>query len=596
MEPVHAESGGSGEAVHPRYDLPGTVRISPEKQQMIGVRVEKVERSSHGHTLRTLGRVAADENLVYRVITNTDGWVRDVKGCTTGSLVRKDQVLAQINTYSVDFYTWQQQYLTYTAYQRPPGSQPPIVRLPRARQAEGLSSEPRPERERRPEAHVHDGSDPAGMDPSEASPHGMDRMEGGESEPEQPEAGSEGAPRPQARQPEAMSSEARQDHASQTGAQGFYAKQLSTRSYLVDNNAYRAKLELLNAGLKEEQLEDLARTGQYQTQVEIRSPVAGFVLSRAVSPWQKSEKGAELFRIADLSRIWVLADVFERDAPMVRPGTAARVWIPHQGRSIEARVTEVLPQFDTVTRTLKVRLEVDNAGFTLVPDMFVDVEFLIALRPAMTVPVDAVLDSGLTKTVFVDTGSGHFEPRSVTTGWRQGGRTEVVQGLMPGESIVVSGNFLVDSESRMKLAAAGLHGSLMKDPACGMEVYADKATKDGLTSTLDGSTVYFCSRECKALFDGRWGRQTGGPAPAMEHDSPALADADAMQGFWKDPVCGTILTADKARAIGLKSEYRGRAYYFCSEACRKQFEGSQQQFLEKSAAGHGPGHGGEAHD
>jgi len=104
------------------------------------------------------------------------------------------------------------------------------------------------------------------------------------------------------------------------------------------------------------------------------------VLARSVSPRQRSEKGAELFRVADLSRVWILVDVFEREAPYIRPGTTARVSLPHQGGIFETKVADVLPQFNAATRTLKVRLEADNPDFTLLPDMFVDVEFLITLR------------------------------------------------------------------------------------------------------------------------------------------------------------------------------------------------------------------------
>ncbi len=273
----------------------------------------------------------------------------------------------------------------------------------------------------------------------------------------------------------------------------------------ADYYAYKAKLELFSLGFSEAQLEELMRTGQYGTYVEIRSPVAGFVLARGVSPRQRVEKGAELFSIADLSRVWIVADVFNVESQYIQPGMSARISLPQQNKTFEAKVTDVLPQFDATTRTLKVRLEADNPDFTLRPDMFVDVEFLITLPPAITVPVDAVLDSGLRKTVFIDVGNGFFEPRSVDTGWRFGGRVEIVQGVMPGEMVVVSGNFLIDSESRMKLAAAGLHGKLMKDPVCDMEVDAGKARNEGLISDFEGKTVHFCSKECKALFDREHG-------------------------------------------------------------------------------------------
>jgi membrane fusion protein, copper/silver efflux system len=103
-----------------------------------------------------------------------------------------------------------------------------------------------------------------------------------------------------------------------------------------------------------------------------------------------------------------------------------------------------------------VRLELDNPGYALRPDMFVDVEFPVTLPAALAVPADAVLDSGRKKTVFVDRGNGFFEPRQVETGWRIGDRIEITKGLMAGERIVVSGTFLIDSESRMKAAAAGM--------------------------------------------------------------------------------------------------------------------------------------------
>ncbi|HET9753470.1 MAG TPA: hypothetical protein VFP52_10935, partial [Myxococcales bacterium] len=114
----------------------------------------------------------------------------------------------------------------------------------------------------------------------------------------------------------------------------------------------------------------------------------------------------------------------------------------------------VPPQFDPVSRSLKVRLEVENPGYLLRPDMFVDVELPLELPSAMTVPAGSVLDSGLRKTVFVDRGNGSFERRAVETGWRFGDRVEVRSGLSPGERIVVAGTFLLDSESRMRLGAA----------------------------------------------------------------------------------------------------------------------------------------------
>ena len=143
----------------------------------------------------------------------------------------------------------------------------------------------------------------------------------------------------------------------------------------------------------------------------------------------------------------------------------------------------------------------DNPGYTLRPDMFVDVELPFTLPAAITVPSDAVLDSGLKKTVFVDRGNGFFEPREVETGWRFGNRVEIIKGLEPGERIVISGNFLIDSESRLEMAAAGMQGSLSKDPVCGVLVSMTKAVKAGLKTNHGGKTYYFDSVQCKQRFE-----------------------------------------------------------------------------------------------
>ncbi len=164
-------------------------------------------------------------------------------------------------------------------------------------------------------------------------------------------------------------------------------------------------------------------------------------------------------------------------------------------------MSDVLPQFDAVTRSLKVRIDVANPEYILRPDMFVDVELPIALPPAISIPADAILDSGLKRTVFVDQGNGIFEPREVETGWRVGGRVEIVKGLKPGERIVTSGNFLIDSESRMELAAQGMYATLARDPVSGADVSIVKAEKLGRKSRYRENTYYFSSDECKQQFD-----------------------------------------------------------------------------------------------
>jgi RND family efflux transporter MFP subunit len=249
------------------------------------------------------------------------------------------------------------------------------------------------------------------------------------------------------------------------------------------------------------QIDEIAETRAYTENIQIRSPATGFVTFRNVSKGLRFDKGTELYRIVDLGRVWILADLFENEAPYFQPGRTVKVTLPQQKKTFMAKVSTVLPLFDPATRTLKVRLETDNTGYTLRPDMFVDVELPVTFAPAVTVPAGAILDAGLRKTVFVDRGNGIFEPRLVETGWRFGNRVEITRGLEPGERIVVSGNFLIDSESKMELAAAGMYGTLVKDPVCGADVAVRKAEKTGRTSIYQGKTYYFSSLECKQQFD-----------------------------------------------------------------------------------------------
>ncbi len=131
----------------------------------------------------------------------------------------------------------------------------------------------------------------------------------------------------------------------------------------------------------------------------------------------------------------------------------------------------------------------------------------------LSIPADAILDSGLRKTVFVDRGEGFFEPRVVETGWRLGDRVQILKGLVPGDKIVVSGNFLIDSESRMKLAAAGLRGDIGSDVVCGKLVDERQAAAAGRSGRHQGKSYFFCSEACQQQFQQDPGQYVG-PAPA----------------------------------------------------------------------------------
>jgi RND family efflux transporter MFP subunit len=276
------------------------------------------------------------------------------------------------------------------------------------------------------------------------------------------------------------------------------AKKNNYRDQLTVRNARNS---LINLGMSNTQVESIMKNRKAVEEIEIRSPATGFILARNVAYNQRFERGAELFRLADLSKVWVLADLYENEASLLKPGMTARLELPHQNRTLTGRVSQALPLVDPVSRTIRVRLEVDNPGYVLRPEMFVNVEITVALPPMITVASEAVLDSGLRKTVFVDRGNGWFEPRPVETGRSLGDRVEILRGLTPGEKIVVSGNFLIDSESRLKQASAGIFGKPGRDPVCGMALDEDRAKAAGLTRQYEGKSWYFCSPEDMAKFD-----------------------------------------------------------------------------------------------
>ena len=207
---------------------------------------------------------------------------------------------------------------------------------------------------------------------------------------------------------------------------------------------------LRNLGLSEAQIRQMAESHTLPETVDIVSPVDGFILSRNISPGQHFDRSTEFYRIADLSQVWIVADVFGSDAQSIHASAAARVTLPDQRGTFSARVGDVLPQVDPETRVLKLRLEANNAGYALRPGMFVDIELPVGGAAGLTVPQDAVIDSGEGQRVFVERSPGVFEPRTVQIGWRSGDRVEIVHGLAEGERVVVEGTFLVDSESRLK--------------------------------------------------------------------------------------------------------------------------------------------------
>jgi multidrug efflux pump subunit AcrA (membrane-fusion protein) len=220
-------------------------------------------------------------------------------------------------------------------------------------------------------------------------------------------------------------------------------------------DAAKRRLQLWD--LSDDQIDQVLRTGEPIRNITVHAPMSGFVTERKAFPNQKVTPDSDLYTITDLSRVWIVADVFESDITSIKIGDPAYVMFSGGvAPAIAAKVNYILPQVDPTTRTLKVRLDAANPGTRMKPDMFVTVEFGVVGSPQLTVPAEAVLDTGDRQTVFVDLGNGYLEPRQITIGDRFGDRVTVVRGLSAGERVVSSGTFLVDSESQLKAAATGM--------------------------------------------------------------------------------------------------------------------------------------------
>ena len=249
---------------------------------------------------------------------------------------------------------------------------------------------------------------------------------------------------------------------------------------------------LRNLGMSDVQIQQMADSRQLPSTVDVVAPADGFILARNITRGQHFDRYAEFYRIADLSHVWIMAEVFENEAQYFRPGAVAHLTLPGQRKIFSARVSNVLPQVDPATRTLKLRLEAENPGFALRPDMFVDVELSVPAPSGLTVPMDALVDSGLKKRVFVDRGNGFFEPREVESGWQVGDRVQIVKGLSAGERVVTGGTFLLDSESRLRATATGAASSPVRTEDNG----ASMAMDSQLNPIKEGKGMLVRDSEC----------------------------------------------------------------------------------------------------
>lgn len=243
----------------------------------------------------------------------------------------------------------------------------------------------------------------------------------------------------------------RQAGAGTGGSTGFSEIDRSRKELLES-----AERRLLLWDITPGQIRQLAETGKPRTEMIIEAPVSGIVLEKMVLEGAYISPGMNLYRIADLSRLWILADVYEYEVPMIKVGQGALVTLPYYpANALRADVSYIYPVLDPNTRTVKVRLAVRNKDMMLKPEMFANVEIMVASGSRLAVPNEAVLNSGVRQIVYVEKKPGTYEMREVTLGARGEKYVEVVKGVRNGERVVTSGNFLIDSESQLRGAAGG---------------------------------------------------------------------------------------------------------------------------------------------
>ncbi len=201
----------------------------------------------------------------------------------------------------------------------------------------------------------------------------------------------------------------------------------------------------------DEQIEQIKKTGKPIRTFTVRSPINGFVVEKRVVQGSRVAPGEKMFDIADLSTLWIIADLYTIDVSHLKVGQTARITLSNwPDREFISKVDYIYPTLSNRTRTIKVRFVVENPELLLKPNMFTDVTLNIDIGERLVVPEDAVIDTGVKEVVYVHKGAGHFEPRRVVTGVRAGGMVEVVSGLREGEEVAAEGNFLIDSESKLK--------------------------------------------------------------------------------------------------------------------------------------------------
>jgi Cu(I)/Ag(I) efflux system membrane fusion protein len=335
---------------------PGTVQITPERQQLIGVKFGTVEMKPLEKMIRTVGRVDYDEKRIVTVSLKIGGWIEDLYVDFTGRFVKQGEPLLTI--YSQELVSTQEEYLVALQAKK------------------SLTKSPFPE-----------------------------------------VAGS------------------------------------------GDSIADSAKRRLKLWDITDEEIQKLEESGKSKKTLTLYSPFSGFVLEKSAYKGMNVMPGMALYKLVDLSVVWLYADIYEYELPFIRLGQQASIQLSYTpGETFTGKAIYIYPSLNPETRTAKVRFEIPNSHERLKPEMYANVEIKVHLGQKLVVPEGAIIDTGLRQLAIVDKGSGYFEPREVKVGAKVDNYYEVIKGLKAGERVVTSANFLIDSESKFKEAVGGMAG------------------------------------------------------------------------------------------------------------------------------------------
>ncbi|MFH0814293.1 MAG: efflux RND transporter periplasmic adaptor subunit [Pseudomonadota bacterium] len=213
--------------------------------------------------------------------------------------------------------------------------------------------------------------------------------------------------------------------------------------------AARQRLRLWD--ITDAQINKVEETGKPIRTLTIYSPVSGYIVQKMALLGMRVMPGEKLFDVADLSTVWIIADIYEYESPLVKIGETAKISLSYfPGKAFESRIDYIYPTLSGETRTIKVRFTIPNPGGELKPNMYTDVEVKIFLGAKLAIPQEALIDTGERQIVYVDKGDGYFEPREVVPGLRGEDMVEVIKGLQAGEKVASGANFLIDSEAQLK--------------------------------------------------------------------------------------------------------------------------------------------------